>query len=105
MIIMQPAFISIEQVYLESLALCFYQMGLNTLDLKYIYNLPWRAGLLLAQIMSVLLMFHAGSGIAWLVFTGMNYVSLSWVGLWFVLTWINRSRIKGIIKGKRTNRE
>lgn len=102
---MQSSIISIEQVYLEALALCIYLMGLNSLDWKYVYNLPWRAGLFLAQLMSVFLMIHAGSGIAVFVLSGTNYVSLIWVGLWLALTWMNRTRIKGIIKGKRTDRE
>ncbi|MHA2142796.1 MAG: hypothetical protein ACXADD_15015 [Candidatus Thorarchaeota archaeon] len=102
---MQSAIISIEQVYLEAFALCVYLMGLEGLDWKYIYNLPWRAALFLAQCMSVFLMIHAGIGIALLTLSGTSYLSLGWVGLWLALMWLNRKRIRGIIKGERTNRE
>ncbi|MHA2143247.1 MAG: hypothetical protein ACXADF_18250 [Candidatus Thorarchaeota archaeon] len=102
---MQSAIISIEQVYLEAFTLCFYLMGLEGLDWKYIYNLPWRAVLFLAQVNSVFLMIHAGIGITLLALSGTSYLSLGWVGLWLALLWINRIRIKGIIRGERTDQE
>jgi hypothetical protein len=98
---MQAVPIPLEQLYFEAAALCFYLIALRTLDWKYIYEMPSRALLGFTQIVSIILMFHAGLGIVLVILEQLVYFALTWVILWGALLWMNRNRIAGIIMGKR----
>lgn len=98
-----PTPIPIKNVYLEALALCIYLMSLNSLEWRYIYEMPWRAALMLLQLAPVMLALHAAIGIVWLVLTQQRYFALAWIGLWIALVWMNRSRFSGIFKGRQDN--